>query len=157
MRKRVLTGTPIPKALACGVLEDGGRVLFLLKRDRNGIERIGLPCALVPSGRSPHADIKSEFERQTGIECQVLEVIFQGRYNAGSRKRRSWIPALGFKIVARNMRAKPAPEFSGFRWLKIDDALGMRLERESEWLKRREKERGEEEGKRDQSGPQEHA
>lgn len=60
-RRRVLTGTPMPKALACGMLEDEGRVLFLVRRDERGTERVEMPCVLVPSGRSPFAEIKTEF------------------------------------------------------------------------------------------------
>jgi hypothetical protein len=157
-RRKVLTGTPIPKALACGMLEDGGRVLFLVRSERGGngqaIERFELPCILVPSGRSPFADMKIEFERQTGIECQVHEVVREGRHNAGSRKRRQWVPLLVFKITARTMRAKPSQEFSGFRWIRIDEAKKLRLSRNSEWLKRSEQDERNHEGKKYQPSPE---
>jgi hypothetical protein len=147
MRKRALTGTPIPKALACGMLEDEGRVLFLVRKDMNGAERLELPCTLVPSGRSPFADIKAEFERQTGIECQVHEIVKEGRYNSGSRKRRFTVPAIVFRISARTMRARPSAEFSGFKWLRMDDAKRARLSRNSEWLKREEQKERDHKGK----------
>lgn len=157
-RRRVPTATPIPKALACGVLEDEGRVLFLARSERSGsgqaIERLELPCVLVPSGRSPFAEMKIEFERQTGIECQVHEVIREGRHNAGSRKRRFWVPLLAFKITARTMRARPSGEFSGFKWMRIDDAKKARLSRNSEWLKRDEKDERDPKGKDHQPRPQ---
>jgi hypothetical protein len=155
-RRKVPTATPIPKALACGMLEDDGRVLFLVRSERAGggqiIERIEMPCVLVPSGRSPFADIKAEFERQTGIECQVHEVLKEGRHNAGSRKRRFWVPLLVFKITARTMRAKPSAEFSGFKWMRIDDARMARLSRNSEWLKREEQKEREHKGKEHKAG-----
>lgn len=151
MRQRALTGTPMVKALACGILEDGGRVLFLLKADAQGAERACLPCVLVPSGRSPFAEIRAEFARQTGIDCQVHEIILEGRHNAGSRKRRNFVPALGFRITARNMRAMPSSEFSGFKWLRMEDAKKLRLARESEWLHRSQKKGGEQEGEGDQA------
>jgi hypothetical protein len=136
MRKRVLTGTPIPKAFACGMLEDNGRALFLVRKDDNGIERIELPCVLVPSGRSPFADIKEAFGKLTGItDFEVHEIILEGRHNTGSRKRRFRVPALAFKITARIRTAKPSPEFSGFRWLSPDDAKAARWGRNLEWLR----------------------
>ncbi|MFH0737756.1 MAG: hypothetical protein V1827_04090 [Candidatus Micrarchaeota archaeon] len=137
-RRRIPTGTPIPKALACGWLEDGGRVLFLVRTDRSGIARIELPCVLVPSGRSPFADIKEAFGRLTGIaDFEVHEPIAEGRHNAGSRRRRSFVPAMAFKISARNRTAKPSSEFSGFRWLSLDDAKKERLGWNLEWLFRK--------------------
>ena len=136
-RMRVLTGTPMIKALACGMLEDNGRILFLVKTDANGAERIEMPCVLVHSGRSPHAEIKDAFPRLTGIEdCQVHEVIIEGRHNSGSRKRRATVPVLVFKITARNRTAKPSNGFSGFKWLSFDDAKGQRLTRNAEWLRK---------------------
>jgi hypothetical protein len=133
---RVLTGTPMAKALACGMLEDGGRVLFLVRKDANGIERIEMPCVLVFSGRSPHAEIKDAFPKMTGIDAEVHEIIIEGRHNSGSRKRRSLVPVLVFKITARNRTAKPSGEFSGFKWLSLDDAKGQRLCRNAEWLRK---------------------
>jgi len=136
-RRRIPTGTPIPKALACGMLEDGGRVLFLVRTDASGAERIEMPCALVPSGRSPFADIKEAFGRLTGIaDCQVHEIILEGRHNAGTRRGRFWVPCLIFRVSARNRSARPSQEFSGFRWLSLDDAKKERLTRNAEWLRK---------------------
>jgi hypothetical protein len=133
-RRRVQTGTRLPKALACGMLEDGGRVLFLVRTDERGVERIEMPCVVVPSGRSPFADMKEAFPRLTGIDGQVHEIVMEGRYNAGSRRRRVMVPCLVFKVTAKSMRAKPAPEFSGFRWLSLEDAKGQRLAGTATWL-----------------------
>jgi hypothetical protein len=151
-RRRVPTGTPMPKALACGMLEDNGRVLFLLRKDAAGVERIEMPCVLVPSGRSPYAEIVAEFRRQTGIDGQVHEAVMEGRHNSGSRKRRSFVPVLVFKVTARERFARPAPEFSGFRWLALEEAKRQRLTRNAEWLRKqleRSVEHKEEQGRRD--------
>jgi ADP-ribose pyrophosphatase YjhB (NUDIX family) len=136
MRTRMKTGTPMPKALACGMLEDEGRVLFLVRTDEHGTERLEMPCVLVPSGRSPFAEIKTEFQRQTGIDAQVHEIVLESRYNAGTRKRKMWVPCLVFKVTARERRAKPSGEFSGFRWLSLEEAKKQRLGRNAEWLPR---------------------
>ncbi len=138
-RMRVLTGTPMVKALACGMLEDGGRVLFLVRSDANGVERIEMPCVLVHSGRSPHAEIKEAFPKMTGIDAEVHEVIIEGRHNSGSRKRRTIVPCLVFKITARNRTAKPSNEFSGFKWLSLDDAMKQRLGRNADWMNKEKK------------------
>ena len=136
MRKKVRTGQPMLKCLACGMIEDGGRVLFLKRKDRFGIERIELPCVLVVSGRSPVAEIKNEFNRQTGIDAQFHEIIIESKHNAGSRRRKSWIPCLVFKFSAKKMNAKPAQEFSGFKWMKLEDAKKEKLGRNAEWIRK---------------------
>jgi hypothetical protein len=135
-RRRVLTGTALPKALACGMLEDEGRILFLVRTDEHGTERIEMPCVLVPSGRSPFAEIKTEFARQTRIDGQVHEIVMESGHNAGSRKRRVRVPCLVFKVTARERRARPSGEFSGFRWLSLEEAKKQRLGRNAEWLLR---------------------
>ncbi|MEW6034988.1 MAG: hypothetical protein AB1529_00105 [Candidatus Micrarchaeota archaeon] len=143
-RRRVPTATPIPKALACGMLEDGGRVLFLLRKDEHGAERLEMPCVLVPSGRSPFADIKEAFPRMTGIDGEIHEIVMEGRHNTGSRKRRHLVPCLVFKVTARNRTARPSGEFSGFRWLSLDDARGQKLARNAEWLRKLHQDKGQE-------------
>ncbi|MBI5223441.1 NUDIX hydrolase [Candidatus Micrarchaeota archaeon] len=134
MRRRVPTFTAVPKALAVGALEDGNRYLFLIRRDHMGFERLELPCILVPSGRSPFAEISSEFVRQTGIDAQVHEPIYESRYNVGTKRRKAFVPVLVFKITARERFAKPAPEFAGFKWLTLDDAKREKLTKNCEWL-----------------------
>ncbi len=133
-RRKVPTGTPLPKALACGMLKDDGRMLFLVRKDQNGTERIELPCILVYSGRSPFAEISSSFREQTGIDGECHEIIFESIWNSGSRKRKAKVPVLVFKITAKNRRAKLAGEFSGFRWLNEKDALKERKTRKLEWF-----------------------
>jgi hypothetical protein len=134
-RRRVPTGAPVTKVLACGMLEDGGRVFFLVRRDAAGFERIEMPCVLVPSGRSPFAEIKAAFPAMTGIDCQVHEIVMEGRHNAGTRRRRFFVPCLVFRITARNRTARISGAFSGFRWLSLDDAKRLRMARELEWLR----------------------
>lgn len=133
--QRMKTGSPLPKALSCGMLEDGGRVLFLCRRDETGIERIEIPCILVFSGRSAFAEIKGAFQSMTGIDGEVHEVVMESRHNAGTRKRKIWVPCLVFKITARNRSAKPGAGYSGFKWLPISEAIMMKLGRNGEWLR----------------------
>jgi hypothetical protein len=118
------------------MLEDNGRVLFLIKKDERGTERLTMPCVLVPSGRSPFAEIKEAFPRMTGIDAEIHEITIESRHNSGSRKRRSFVPVLVFRVSAKNRFARPSPEFSGFRWMKLEEAMASRLARECEWLRR---------------------
>lgn len=113
----------VPKAFACGILEDRGRILFLVKKDEHGFERVLLPSVMVNSGRSPVAEIQGEFLRQAGIEARVEGVLFEGKYNYGTRRGKSFIPLLAFSMAARRMQAKPSSEFAAFRWISIKEAL----------------------------------
>jgi ADP-ribose pyrophosphatase YjhB (NUDIX family) len=121
--------------LACGMLEDGGRVLLLARKDANGRERFGLPCALVMAGEDPVSVLTNSFRSQTGVDAQVHEIILEGRHNAGSRKRKAWIPAMIFRVTAKSARVSVSPEFSGFKWIARDEIANLALSRDSEWLR----------------------
>ncbi len=131
---RRLQTKSIPKALACGMLLDKGRVLFLVSRDAHSTERIELPCTEIFGAEDPVQKLASEFKRQTGIDAEVCEIKMERRYNAGSRRKKRWITCLVFSIRAKNMRTKPSPEFSGFKWLALEEAKKTKLGRKAEWL-----------------------
>ena len=61
---------------------------------------------------------------------QVHESIFEGRYNAGSRKYKKWIPLLVFRVSAKRMQCKPSSEFSGFKWASLKGALEKEKKKE---------------------------
>jgi ADP-ribose pyrophosphatase YjhB (NUDIX family) len=124
-----------PSMLACGMLEDNGRVLLLVRNDANGKEKFGLPCALVMAGEDPVSILTSSFRSQTGIDAQVHEIALEGRHNAGSRKRKAWIPAMVFRVSAKSARVSVSAEFSGFKWVAKDEIANLALSRDSEWLR----------------------
>ena len=126
---------PFPHALACGLLEDSGRALFLARTDKLGRETLELPCVLLQKGENPVAALSAAFRNQAGIDAQIHEVMFERRLNFGSRKRKTRIPALVFKATAKRAEAKPATGFSGFRWISSTDLPKHRLARICEWLR----------------------
>jgi ADP-ribose pyrophosphatase YjhB (NUDIX family) len=126
---------PAPAALACGILEDGGRALFLSRKNAQGAETAELPCVFLQKGENPVAALASEFRRQAGIDGQVHEVLFESRHNAGSKRRKAWVPVLAFRVTAKNTAARPAPEFSGFSWIARNDLGKHRLARICAWLR----------------------
>ncbi len=119
-----------PKAFACAMLEDGGRVLFLVGKERYGKKRLVLPSVEIMGRRDPVAEIGSVFAEQAGIDGQVHESIFEGRYNAGSRRYRKLIPLLVFRISAKRMQAKPSSDFAGFKWVSLKGALEKERKKE---------------------------
>jgi hypothetical protein len=133
--KKLRERPDVPKALACGMLEDEGRILFLKYKDRHGIERLELPSVVSYSG-DVISQLAEAFREQTGIDGEVGEAITETRHNAGSRRRRRWIPCLAFRITAKSMRARPSAKFSGFRWLSIEDAKREKLGRNTEWIRK---------------------
>ncbi len=132
MRKQIQP--PSPSALACGLLEDGERALFLCRKNKDGVETVELPCCLLFKGENQVARIVEEFRRQTGIDAQAHEVLFERRYNAGTRKRKLFIPVLVFKLTAKSHAAKPAAEFTGYKWLTSDGLAGQKRARNLLWL-----------------------
>ena len=114
---RKFAAPPLPSALACGLLEDNERALFLLRKNVQGVETIELPCVLLQKGDNPVSALSSAFRAQTGIDAQVHEILFEKRWNAGTRKKKVWVPALMFKVTAKNASVRLSPEFSGCKWL----------------------------------------
>lgn len=106
-----------PSALACGLLEDGGRALFLMRRNAQGIETVELPCVLLHKGDNPVAALKDVFHAQAGIDAQVHEILFEKKWNAGTRKKKAIAPALVFKVTAKSASVRLSPGFSGYKWL----------------------------------------
>ena len=134
IRKRAST-PQLPSALACGLLEDGERALFLAKKNALGEEMLEIPCMEVMAGENPVAALSAAFRAQTGMDAEVHEIIFQRRHNIGTRKRRAFIPALVFKLTSKSHAVRPSPEFCGYRWLSPGDMAGKKLSRKSEWLR----------------------
>ena len=131
---RTLKQKSFPKALACGMLRDNERILFLMRKDRQKMERIELPSVEILREEDPVRKLTIEFRRQTGIDAEVCEIKMEKRYNAGSRKRKHWIPCLVFSMRAKNTKAVPAEEFSGFKWLSLEEAKKKKPGRKAEWL-----------------------
>ena len=131
---RKLNAAPKPACLACGLLEDGGRALFLARKNQLGVETVELPCVLLYAGENQVARLTEDFRIATGIDAQVHEVLFQRSHNAGSRKRKALIPALVFRMTAKNAFAKPGEKFSGFRWIASADLSKFKLARICSWL-----------------------
>jgi hypothetical protein len=120
--------------LACGMVEDGNRILFLTRKNRIGTEYFELPYALLVRGDNPVAVLTKAFLLQTGIDAQVHEIIYQAKHNIGSRKRKKFIPAVAFKVTSKSNRVSLSKEFSGFKWVPRDEVGKLKLARQAEWL-----------------------
>ena len=133
MRKHAQPATP--SALAAGLLEDGARALFLVRRNVLGEEIFEIPCVEVMAGENPVATLVAAFRQQTGIDAEVHGILFQRRHNAGTRKRRAMVPALVFKLTAKSHAVTPSQGFCGYKWLAPADMGGKKLSKKSEWLR----------------------
>jgi hypothetical protein len=120
--------------LACGILEDSNRILFLIRKNRIGTEYFELPHALLVKGDNPVTVLTKTFLSETGIDAQVHEIILEAKHNVGSRKRKKFIPAAAFRITAKSSRVSLSREFSGFRWVPRDKVGKLKLSRQAEWL-----------------------
>ncbi|MDD5317202.1 MAG: hypothetical protein PHF51_00545 [Candidatus ainarchaeum sp.] len=134
MRKKRLPAK-LPELLACALIEDGGRILFMKTKSPDGREAITLPCTPVPKGGNPVQLLAQAVKAQAGIDAHVQAPALKGRLNAGTRKAKRWIPAIAFSTTAKSYRARPAPPFTGSVWLTAIDALAKRFTRASEWLR----------------------
>lgn len=135
MKVRKLQERSIPRVFGAGMLFDDKRLLFLVRKDQNGADLLEIPCLPLFS-IDAISQLKIEFQRQTGIDCQVHEAIYQSAHNVGTRKRKYFVQVLAFRITAKNHSARPSIEFSSFKWLTIDEAKKQKLSRNCEWLLR---------------------
>ena len=124
-----------PSALAAGLLEDGERALFLVRKGVLGEELLEVPCVELAAGENPVAALVAAFRAQAGIDAEVHEILFQRKHNAGTRKRRAVIPVLVFKLTAKSHAVRAAPGFAGYKWLSPSDMGGKKLSKKSEWLR----------------------
>jgi hypothetical protein len=118
------------------MLEDEGRVLFVSKKDRHGIERLELPWIYGYTQVDPVSQLTESFLKFTRIDGQVGEIIYETRHNAGSRRRKKWIPCFVFRVTAKNRRCDPSGGYTGFKWLSIEGAKKEKFGRHAEWLKK---------------------
>lgn len=132
--KRGQLGAKKPSAIACALLYDEKRVLFLLRKKHDGTDELTLPFVEAGAGENVVALLQAEFLRAAGIDAHVVGTEFTGRHNAGSRKNKGWINAIAFRLEAKSMRAAPAPEFSGFKWLAPENAKLMKKSKKIEWM-----------------------
>lgn len=116
------------------MLRDNERIFFLLRKDAHGVERLELPSVEIFGEEDPVKNLTVEFKRQTGIDAEVCEIKIQKRYNAGSRKKKHWIPCMIFSMRAKNTKTNVSSEFSGFKWTTLEKAKEMKLGRKAEWL-----------------------
>lgn len=137
MNEKRLVAKQVPKALVCGLLEDNGRVLFLVERGPDGKERLALPGRIVFQGENEALAVKECFAKYAGLDVQVHEIKVQGKHNAGSRKNKLWVPALGIKATAKSCTPKTLPPFTGVKWVSLKEASLGKLARTAEWLKPR--------------------
>lgn len=70
-------------------------------RASDGSERLSLPGRIIARGENPSLAVKQCFESQAWLDVQVFEVVIHGKHNAGSRKNKLWVPALGVKLLQR--------------------------------------------------------
>jgi hypothetical protein len=120
--------------LACGILEDSNRILFLIRKNKLGVEYFELPYALLVRGDNPVTVLTKTFLLQTGIDAQVHEIILEAKHNVGSRKKKKFITATAFKITSKSNRVTLSKEFSGFRWIPRDEVGKLKFSRQAEWL-----------------------
>ena len=131
---RELKATKKPIAYASGLLFDGERAFFLQKKTFDGKIELELPGGIVMEGESPVSIVKAALAQKAGIDCEVGTVQIEGRFNAGSRKHRQLVPALGLDCKAKDKTAHPSSEYCGIKWVKKDEVRRERLARNSEWI-----------------------
>lgn len=119
------------KVLLCALLSDNGRVIFLEKRDRE-LVKYSLPGVLADESENPVEKLKAAVLSLTGIDCMVGKIAFDGRHNAGSRRRKAWVPVLAFECSAKNYSCRVP-----CKWARLADVNALKLSREAEWLRHR--------------------
>ena len=105
-----------------------------MRKNNLGIEAVEMPCVLIGKGENPVAALQAAFHAQTGIDAQVHEILFEKKWNAGTRKKKAWVPALIFKVTAKNASVRLMPGFSGYKWLFEKELAKYRHARTMQFL-----------------------
>ncbi len=126
-----------PRALICGLLENGGKALFLLRKDEDGKERIELPWIYGTIAADPVGAIGEAFRKQTSIKVHAGEIIYEGKEDIGEEGRPDIVPVLVFAMIADRKPMEepyPASGYSGFLWLSMEEAKNRPLGKHARWL-----------------------
>ncbi|MFH0884637.1 MAG: hypothetical protein V1861_02925 [Candidatus Micrarchaeota archaeon] len=121
-----------PKALICGMLEQGGKALFLKRKEADG-EGIEMPSVYGILSADPVSQLAEAFKKQTGIKADVGGVILESRHEYEG----AHIPCLVFKMNPLNedlLEPEPAGAYSGFEWLALEDARLRKHAPKGRWL-----------------------
>jgi hypothetical protein len=121
-----------PKALICGMLEQGGKMLFLKRKEADG-EAIEMPSVFGVLSADPVSQLAEAFKKQTGINADVGQVILESRHEYEG----AHIPCLVFMMKPLHegqIEPEPAGAYSGFEWLALEDARLRRHAPKGKWL-----------------------
>lgn len=132
MMEETMAGAPA--ALVCAIFREGGRALFLIKKNSNGKEELELPCTTIGPRVDRAGAAKAEFYRATGIDGHMVGATFTGQYNCGSKNREVWIPAIAYRIEAKSTKTTVSPEYEGAKWLRPEEAEKVGVSKKCAWL-----------------------
>jgi hypothetical protein len=121
-----------PKALVCGMLEQGEKALFLKRKDGEG-ESIEMPSVYGILSSDPVSQLAEAFKKQTGIKADVDRVILESRHEYEG----AHIPCLVFRMKPLQegpLEPEPGGAYSGFVWLALEDAKLRKHAPKGKWL-----------------------
>ncbi|MEW6034989.1 MAG: hypothetical protein AB1529_00110 [Candidatus Micrarchaeota archaeon] len=119
-----------PKALIVGMLERGGRALFLLRKEGHGTG-IEMPCVYGSLSADPVSQLSEAFRKQAGIKAEAGRIVLEGRYEHEGNH----IPCLVLEMrQLRKEEPDPASAYAGFEWLTLDEAKLRKHSKKGSWL-----------------------
>jgi len=121
-----------PKALICGILEEGDRMLFLKRKNEEGQEELELPHIFAGASADFVSQLTEAFRKQTDVKAEMGPLMAEGEYPLSEGKT---IPAMAFGMIAERKDVAPAPEFTGHEWLGLESAKKRRLSMALSWMK----------------------
>lgn len=124
------------KALLCGMLEDGEKMLFLVRKDGKGIERVEMPCVYGYTSTDPIGQLAEAFKKQTGVKAETGKVRMEGRHNIGTDSAPVWVPVLIFEMTPDEPLVKPDPGkgIERCEWMTVMEAKSRQLTDNGMWL-----------------------
>jgi hypothetical protein len=125
-----------PRALICGMLEQGEKMLFLVRKDERGVERVEMPCAFGTISAGFTRQLAEAFGKQTNVKAIPGNLRMEGRHNVGSASKPEWVPVLVFEMTPQDWLVRPSPGSGIARceWLTLMDAKSRQLTDNGMWL-----------------------
>jgi hypothetical protein len=133
---RTAKGATTPKALICGMLERGDKMLFLVRKDGRGVERVEMPCVHGSTSTDPAGQLTEAFRKQTGIKAEMGNLRMEGRHNIGSKGKVVFVPVLVFEMSPDSPLVRPDPGkgIERCEWMTMMEAKGRQLTDNGMWL-----------------------
>jgi hypothetical protein len=131
-----MAAAPGRKALICGMLERGDRMLFLIRKDAKGYERVEMPCVYGTTKADFVGQLAEAYKKQTNVKVVTGKLRIEGKHNVGTGAKPEYIPVLVFEMSPQDPLVRPdaGKGIERCEWMTVMEAKNRQLTDDGMWL-----------------------